>query len=696
MIRVGSLGVLLALSGGASASAVLGSSTQDSPPVFEAAVALVAVPVFVTDGAGKAVPGLTADDFEVHDGGRRVPVVAFQAVDVDAPAVAAEGSSLPVTVQAAARRQFLFLFDLQFSPPAGLTRARRTAMRFVQESLGAGDLVAVATFGRRGLEMLTNFTTDRDWVARAIEGLGIVRGHEEALDPLGLSGSLDVPTGGEGFAALADEQIAAEVGELRLAARRQYQQRVIDFLGSVEDLAKALSPLRGRKQIVLLSGGFDEWASMESPGAATPDERYQQNKLDQTGALAVRQRMSQMFRQAGVSDVVIHSVDLRGLEGPVDVASPSGRNEARGEGRGALAALAAETGGRSIRPTNDFGRALREVDEVSRHYYVLAFQPAEPGPKPGRPRDVKVRVRRDGLRVSHRAAYVLPKSSPAPDAESVRRAAAEAIAKGLSGGSLGLRLVAMPYRDGAGQPSVPAVLHVDGAALFAAARGDRLDVQVYGYAFGAGRVLDTMVAETTLDLSKARTSLQNDGLRLLTVFAAAPGPIELRFVARAGPSGEMGFLRARVEVPAFVPGQAELSPPMPTLPITGRLVAPYHTRGRPPLEIPFRLGSELFLPDASPTLAAGVPRDLCVFAWPARTRSGPRLEVAGEMAQPGEAPLPLGIESARIVADSDGFDRYVVTVLPPLAPPGRYTLRLTFGGPGERSMRTEMEVALRE
>ena len=83
-----------------------------------------------------------------------------------------------------------------------------------------------------------------------------------------------------------------------------------------------------------------------------------------------------------------------------------------------------------------------------------------------------------------------------------------------------------------------------------------------------------------------------------------------------------------------------------------------------------------------------------MFVWPAR--SGPPLNVTGELASLERPAVPVRIEGApRVVRDADGFDRYVLTVVPPVAPSGSYLLRLTFGdaSTGRRS-RSEAEVAL--
>ena len=710
-------GLWLLLAGATAGGAAAPEPPQQAPrPVFKAEVSLVAVPVFVTDRSGKAVPGLTAADFEVYDGGRRVPIAAFQSVSVRAPAAAPEAApepsaELPMAVQAAAPRQFVLLFDLQFSPPAGIVRARSAAIRFVRESLGPGDLVAAATFGRGGLTMLTNLTSDRSHVARSIESLGLAPAIEASSDPLGLGGEFaafsEMPGGAQLLDASSnplaaggdlavfsgmpgDAELAASLGLLKKHLLRAYRYRISDFLVSLQDLAEALSNLRGRKQIVLLSGGFHQkaWVGPESEA----------ERADEPTWMRIQSLMDDVFGAADHSDVVIHAVDLGGIEGPIDIGSRTGQIAGGvGSGRRSLGALAENTGGRFVQPTNDFALALREVDEVSHHYYVLAFEPVEPADKPDRPRSLKVRVRGDGLKVSHRKAYVLPASPRTPDAAATRLLATEAIAKGLSGGPLGLDLLALPYRHRDGAPAVAAALQIEGPALASAARDERLEVEVYGYALAGGHVLDSLQLPTTLDLTTTAASLPSAGLWVLTAFAVQPGAVDLRFFVRAGDAGMTGSLARRVEVPRPVEGEIALSPPLFPLPGTGRVAVSRKTQNGSHLESPFRLGDEYVLPDTA-TLRPGQPRDLCVLVWAADAGASAPLEVAGEIVRPGEAPLSLHIEGVpQVEPDAEGFDRYLMTVVPPRASPGDYTLRLTFRDPGTgRTSLSETAIVLEE
>jgi hypothetical protein len=473
--------------------------------------------------------------------------------------------------------------------------------------------------------------------------------------------------------------MAAEVEALQQqVAKEEYVTRVAGFLENAIELVRKLSSLRGRKQLVLLSAGFRE-SAWNGGGESGPNLK----------------RMQRVFEEAARGDVVVHTISLAGIQGSLDLSSRTGRSDTRTvdgsvdtragadlvSGRMTLAAISKNTGGFHIQPTNDFGRALHEVDRVSRQSYVIAFEAAEAAPR-GKPRELKVRVRRAGLSVSHRTTYRAPAARTADASGAYRLEAAEAIAKGLAGGSLPLHLTTLPYRDGLGQPVVHAVLDI-GAPGFTSAPGDRpLNVEIYAYLVEEGRVLDSLAASTAIDLSRVGNAVRSSGLQLLTAFPLPAHAASLRFFVRAGESGPTGSIQQIVSVPAFASGQPVLSTPLFNLPLAGRMALPFQPKDRPRIEIPFRLGSEPFVPEGNVVLKAGTPREVCVFVWPARAEAMRRFEVGAELASPGEPPRVVQIEGApRVVADNDGFDRYVVTILIPETPPGSYALQLTFRDP---------------
>lgn len=661
---------------------------QPKPPVFGANVALVAVPVFVTDKNGKSVKGLTALDFEVEENGKKAPIVAFQAVDVDAPVTIeseALAAGLPVAVQAESPRQFLLLLDLEFSPPAGAFRGRTSAAKFIREGLADGDLVAVATWSRRGLSVLTNFTADHENAARTLEGKGILSA--PGLDPLGLAGGFGTlaPSG-----ARSDEQVAEQNADLTRLLAEEYATRVAAFLESVSDLVRKLGSLRGRKQLVLLSGGFREsaWNSGVSRG----------NSAESAPNL---KRMQAIFEEAGRGDVVVHAVSLYGIPGSLDLSSRTARDDSRtvdgsvdlrsavdmASGRTTLTAFTKNTGGHFIQPTNDFALALREVDRISRQSYVIAFEAAESAEEDNKKRSLKVRVRRPGLQVSHRTSYSPEAGQRGSSGGGDRNVeAAEAIAKGVTGGSAPLQLTTLPYRTREGQAVTHAVLHIGASAFANSTATGPLTVEVFGYVMDEGRVLDSLAASTSLDLARFGETVRKSGLQILTAFPVSEDSADLRFYARIGGSDSRGSIQKRIITPAFAAGTPVLSAPIFNTPVAGRAAIPYQPKDRPRIEIPFRLGSEPFVPETPMVLRPGQGREVTVFVWPARAASAPPFEVTAEITQPGQAPLALRIDGGvRVVADSDGFDRYVMSVVSPDAAEGSYTLRLIFRDPASRT-----------
>jgi len=154
---------------------------QAQAPTFEGSSQVVAVevPVNVVGRDGEPVRGLTAGDFEVWDGNDRQTISSFEVVDLKTMKEAApvpgapEAAPAPPDLRPAARRHFLLLFDLSFSTPSSVLKARMAARDFVLHSLHPTDLAAVATYSlETGPKLIVTFTPDRVQLARAVDTLG--------------------------------------------------------------------------------------------------------------------------------------------------------------------------------------------------------------------------------------------------------------------------------------------------------------------------------------------------------------------------------------------------------------------------------------------------------------------------------------------------------------------------------------------
>ncbi|HEY0783981.1 MAG TPA: VWA domain-containing protein, partial [Thermoanaerobaculia bacterium] len=134
----------------------------------------VEVPVNVVGRDGEPVRGLTAADFTVQDDGATQKITHFEVVDLAAPpAPAAARQPVPLEPPPAGRRHFLLLFDLSFSSPTAVLKARLAARDFLLHSLAPSDLAAVATFSlENGPRLVVSFTPDRAQLARGIDTLG--------------------------------------------------------------------------------------------------------------------------------------------------------------------------------------------------------------------------------------------------------------------------------------------------------------------------------------------------------------------------------------------------------------------------------------------------------------------------------------------------------------------------------------------
>ena len=670
----------------------------------QAGVTLIEVPVTVLDRDGKPVRGLTAADFDVRDEGKEVVI---QGVDVTEFSAAKPGAPAPEaarekSVEAAARRRFLLLFDMSFSSPSRISRIREAARKFVRDQIGPDDLAAVATYSlEHGLNLVVTFTPDRRQLAVAVETLGLGNAYEKSGDPLQLVAEAPAQWAQDGMSPpptgkMADID-AENKRDLAFMARKgdeAYRRgRVTQLIQNFGSLAKALDSVEGRKQVIYFSQGFDirllQGNSQDSAATTEQNENAahgaiwsidSQTRFGNSGLQSALNGMIDLFKR---SDCVVHAVDLSGLTAGNEQGStdPSG-----GSGQAALFAIAEGTGGELFKNANDFSGELDKLLDEQSVIYVLAFSPKLTG-HPDQFHNLKVKVKRSGVRISSRAGYYEPK--PFATATSVEKnlAAADVIAAEIPVHDvpLDVRAQAFAAKD---SPIAMVQIQVPAAHLLSSARNGKVPLEIYAYAFDvSGRVADFSTEKAVLDVSQVKPRLDAGGLRYFAQLKLRPGAYRLRALVREGDGGAMGFSASDVAVPDFSKKSPYLVEPLAMGSGQGLVLRGKSARGGDAEEFPYMAGADPFLPDTQPAVAAGKPLKLCVFAYsmgdPAQLRIGGQiLDGGGKPVGPANLSL-LGHSNP----DDLGKTTYLLAWNAEGVSPGRYQLRIMVQDPASGSAR---------
>ena len=576
-------------------------------------VNIVEVPVSVVDSSGNPIRGLTAANFEVYDGGKKQAITSFDKIDFGSKEVAVNAIS---PLNPAARRSFLLLFDLGFSTPHALERAQDAARRFVSTAVQPRDLVGVGTIDTdRGFRLLTAFTTDHDLVASAINDPRSFHGS----DPLQIGNKTFVAELASGDTEFARESPAmmpmsrgdsvakaenAETGR-RLARDneefvRARVEKQIDFLA---DLAKTLRAVPGRKQVILLTEGFNakylqgrdarDAAANARDFAATASGQIANIDTDakygNTSSQSILDRMAQAFRN---SDVVLDAIDIQGVRVQNDVEGSNLNSNA------GLFVLSHPTGGEVFENSNDlkasFDRMLRAQEVV----YVLAFQ--SPTRSPGKFHDLKVKLVNSPGRLSYRLGY-FENGSESPLERSLTTA--EVIVNDVPQDDVHMAAFAAPFPLSDGNSQVPVILDLRGADLARQAKGNAVAAEIFVYAFDSdGIVRDRLYQRLTLDLSKVGDRLRSGGVRYYGTLVLPPGTYAIKSLVRTGESknpGDVekrGFGRVNVIVPK--PGDVSVLPPIPIDDEPKWILVKGADRGAK-AGYPFELNGQNFIPSAT-------------------------------------------------------------------------------------------------
>lgn len=410
-----------------------GSEVAGDSPAVRVAASTVLVDVVVTDEHNRPVTDLRMGDFEIWDDGvmRSVDyvwLVSPGGVDFTQPESPTGPSGYVLREPAVVHppQLVIFLLDHASLDYGNQPRWREALREYVQTRMEGNVEAAVFQVGRT-FRMLQNFTSDRRALMRAFELLdptgtayagdqafltSLAEESRESVETLGRTIDALVglgPEAGPQARALVEQLLrqmkAAEAREAMYLGQRSYsrelQARVV--LRAIQEIARALRPLAGRKTLVLVSEGF-----------AVPAQ--------------VDRLLHECLEAANAARLAIYAIDGAGLEYrqpteggqllEISALRAGDRKKAYGGlsqfdhahevgadvGKDTLRHLAVATGGKFVRFTNDFVSAVEGAIADAGTHYLLAFRPA--GTEwDGRYHALEVRLKRPGLRIRARPGY---------------------------------------------------------------------------------------------------------------------------------------------------------------------------------------------------------------------------------------------------------------------------------------------------
>jgi VWFA-related protein len=572
-MRQATITLLLCFLAAAAGHAQNSGASSSHQPTFKADVNLVEVHAVVTDARGEFVRGLTKDDFEIYESGRRQVPTVFHLVDTPVAARATTAAkAIDPDVRATAPfegRLFVIVLDDLHTSALRSQAVKDAARQFVERHVADGDLAAVIhTSGRN--DAAQDLTPSRRLLLNAVakfQGQKLpsitaerlaVHLNDRDLQRAGESTSGD---GGSGSSSPA----ASRADDPRDAERGMNAQRA---LGAVKNVAEWMADVPGRrKALVLFSEGIEY-------------DIY--DVFNNRHATAIMDDARQAIAAAQRANVTVFAIDPRGLTqlGDEAIAIQSLSDDPNvdyGTSRGfgnellmaqeSLISLADQTGGLAIVRSNDIAGGLTRVERDTSRYYVLGYL-SDNGDAPGKFRKIEVKVKTPGLKVRARRGYVPADLKGTARAAGVKPGTSPALAAAISNpvpvSGVPFRVWAAPFKGAGKHASVAVAVEIDGPALRYRQEGDRFleDLELSIVAAdhdGKIRGSDRHTLNLKLKPETHQIMSTGGGVRMLARIELPPARYQLRIGVHESNGGKIGSLPFDLEVPDFSKAEFSMS-----------------------------------------------------------------------------------------------------------------------------------------
>lgn len=564
-----------------------GSSTAEDDEVVRISSNLVQVDAVITDQKGNHVTDLRQEDFEIYEDGRPQKITNFSYVSMESrtrvtgptnPAAPLDKNAPPVPPtrlrpEQVRRTIALVVDDLGLSFESA-HYVRRTLRKFVDEQMQPSDLVAIIRTGG-GMGALQQFTSDKRQLYSAIERVRWNpqgRASISAFPPL--RRELDDPS--QDSESEQTDRTARDLSK----ETDQFRSELftVGTLGALNYIIQGLKELPGRKSILLVTDGF---TLFNTPDSLTSGGANSSGPVSSDRVLEAMRRLIDLANRASV---VLYTMDPRGLPTLGFTAEDNLSGMRPDQIQGALSKrrddyiasqdgpnlLARETGGFSIRNTNDLSAGMRQVLDDQKGYYLIGYRPEEStfDRKTGSRRfhDIKIKVKRADLRVRSRNGFYGVVNEVARAVPRTRVAQLNAaLTSPFNSNGIRLRLTSLFGNDPQTGSFIRSLLHIEGRDITFTKEEEGwmkavLDVLVITFGDN-GTVVDQLTNTYTVRV-RGKTyerALQTGFTYTLNLPIKKGGAYQLRAALRDSSSERVGSASQFIEVPEISLNRLSLS-----------------------------------------------------------------------------------------------------------------------------------------
>jgi len=412
------------------------SSAQNTPvepaTTLRTSADLVVIDVTVIDSQRKPVTHLEAADFSIIEDGRPQTIKVLEEHASSAPALRPllptvapkldPGTFTNESLVPAGGALDILLFDKLNTPEDAQTQVRDQVLKYLKEA-PAGTRMAIFSLTTK-LRMLQGFTSDPEVLRAMVEGkkgnASVPLFMADAVAGDRLTNPVTGQPGGNnpGTQAAQDLMVAYGLqsvldGLKEFEANQQsvqLQARARSTLHALNLLARYLSNLPGRKNLIWFSGSFPISVvpdlSLKNPFVAMGDV---EDEFRQTVDLLAR------------SQVAVYPIDAQGLtDQPTMDAGNIGTGMSRGPGilagdnqnffaqtageQTTMNQMARDTGGQAFVNTNGLKGAIEKAIAAGSDYYTIAYTPTNHDWN-GNYRKIDVKVDHPKIALSYRRGY---------------------------------------------------------------------------------------------------------------------------------------------------------------------------------------------------------------------------------------------------------------------------------------------------